>query len=370
MFRNGRPATHVFRIFSTLVIAIVGVGATAVASGASSEDPDLYPARALDPTNQNIATFGQSAASAGDVNVNGDGFDDMVAGAPGWDGEEMAEGRAHVYLGSATGLQASPATFESDQNGARFGFSVGTAGDVDSDGYDDVVVSTNVWDGQETDEGRAYVYLGSVAGLQASPTTLDPTDQPTAFFGISIGTAGDINSDGYDDVVVGAFAWDGEQDGEGRVYLYMRRIAPVFEPRSDKIVHEGETFSFRVRATDANFDPLTYSATDLPNGATFDPGTRRFNWASAYEDAGDYEVTFTVSDGERNDTQTVGITVLNTVIIEKTTPSLSLSVSKTTKAIKGSGTLTPPHEGSEIFITLSRKVSGEFKKIVTNRDHG
>lgn len=126
MFGNGRPATHVFRIFSTLVIAMVGVGATAVASGANSEDPGLYPARALDPTNQHIATFGQSAASAGDV--NGDGFDDMVAGAPGWNGEEMAEGRAYVYLGSATGLQANPATFDpTDQPGAFFGNSVGTA---------------------------------------------------------------------------------------------------------------------------------------------------------------------------------------------------------------------------------------------------
>ena len=146
----------------------------------------------------------------------------------------------------------------------------------------------------------------------------------------------------------------------------MRRIAPVFDPRSDKTVHEGETLSFRVRATDANGDALTYSATGLPDGAAFEPETRRFTWTPGFDGAGDYEVTFMVGDGARSDSQTVGISVLNA--IQKTAPTLTLRVSKTAKTLKGSGKLTPPHEGEEIFITLSRKISGVFTKIATNRD--
>jgi hypothetical protein len=68
--------------------------------------------------------------------VNGDGFADVVVGAYGYDNPEGQEGRALVYQGSATGLDPLPAwSVESDQVAAYLGISVGTAGDVNGDGF-------------------------------------------------------------------------------------------------------------------------------------------------------------------------------------------------------------------------------------------
>ena len=265
----------------------------------------------LDPTDQASAFFGTAVAAAGDV--NSDGYDDVIVGAYLWDGQQSNEGRSYLYLGSSSGLQSNPTTLDpTDQASTLFGTSVAAAGDVNSDGYDDVIAGAYGWDGQQPEEGRSYLYLGAASGVQSSPTALDPTDQPGAFFGYSVAAAGDVNSDGYEEVIVGAYAWDGQQEDEGRAYLFMRPLAPVFAARSDKLVHEGETLSFRVRATDGNGDPLTYSATNLPAGASFDPSTRRFSWTPSFAQSGDYEVTFAVSDGTgRSDSQTIGISVID-----------------------------------------------------------
>ncbi|MDP2308507.1 MAG: MopE-related protein [Pseudomonadota bacterium] len=106
-------------------------------------------------------------ASAGDV--NGDGYGDVVVGAYAYDNGSTDEGRAYVYLGSSSGLATSEAwTAESDQSGAYFGRSATSAGDVNGDGYGDVVVGAYLYDNGSTDEGRAYVYLGSSSGLATS----------------------------------------------------------------------------------------------------------------------------------------------------------------------------------------------------------
>jgi hypothetical protein len=150
------------------------------------------------------AYFGNAVASAGDV--NGDGYGDVIVGADGYDNGQSNEGRAFVYHGSATGLSLSPAwTAESDQAGAAFGTSVGSAGDVTGDGYSDVIVGSDKFDNGELDEGRAYVYYGAKSGLSGSPAWTAESSQTQAFFGYAVNTAGDVNGDGYSDVIVGAY---------------------------------------------------------------------------------------------------------------------------------------------------------------------
>ena len=106
-------------------------------------------------------------ATAGDV--NGDGYADVIVGAPFYDNGQTDEGRAFVYHGSAGGLSGSAAwTAESDQAGASFGLSVATAGDVNGDGYADVIVGAPTTTNGQTNEGRAYVYHGSAGGLSGS----------------------------------------------------------------------------------------------------------------------------------------------------------------------------------------------------------
>ncbi len=111
-------------------------------------------------SNQVSAEFGQSVASAGDV--NGDGFSDVIVGAPLFDNGETDEGRAYVYHGSASGLSTVPNwTAESNQAGARFGTSVASAGDVNGDGFSDVIVGAPFFENGESEEGLAFVYHGS-----------------------------------------------------------------------------------------------------------------------------------------------------------------------------------------------------------------
>jgi len=177
--------------------------------------------------NQATAWFGNSVASAGDV--NNDGYDDVIVGAPYYDNGEGNEGGAFVYHGSASGLSTSADwTAESNKAVAFFGNSVASAGDVNNDGYGDVIIGARVYDNQANNEGRAYVYLGSSSGLAGSAVwTMDPTDQASAEFGFSVASAGDVNNDGYDDVIVGAYKYDNGQADEGRAYVYYGRSSGV-----------------------------------------------------------------------------------------------------------------------------------------------
>jgi hypothetical protein len=93
--------------------------------------------------------------------MNCDGYDDVIVGAFHYHNGQGSEGRAFVYHGSASGLSAMPDwTEESNQDGANFGWSVGTAGDVNGDGCDDVISGAPLYDHGQTDEGAAVVFPG------------------------------------------------------------------------------------------------------------------------------------------------------------------------------------------------------------------
>jgi hypothetical protein len=169
--------------------------------------------------NQASAYFGNCVATAGDV--NGDGYSDVIVGAYAYDNGQTDEGGAFVYLGSATGLNSSPSwTGEGNQANAQYGILVSTAGDVNGDGYSDIIVGARFYDNGQTDEGRAYLYHGSAGGLSATANWTAESDQANAYFGNAASTAGDVNGDGYSDVIVGAFLYDNGQTDEGKVYVY------------------------------------------------------------------------------------------------------------------------------------------------------
>src|SRR5262249_31782614 len=149
------------------------------------------------------AEFGSAGAPAGDV--EGDGYADVVIGAPALTNGDRNEGRAYVFSGSSTGLSATPSwTVESDQRDAFFGNAVGAAADVNGDGFGDVIVGSYVYDDGQTDEGAAFVYLGSPAGPAVAPAWSADGNQVGANFGISVAAAGDVNGDGFGDVIIRA----------------------------------------------------------------------------------------------------------------------------------------------------------------------
>jgi len=87
---------------------------------------------------------------------------------------------------------------------------------------------------------------------------------------------------------------------------------PVLASIGNKTVNEGQLLSFTISATDADGDTLTYSASSLPSGATFNSSTKTFTWTPSYRQAGSYSsVNFTVSDSKANDSETITITVNN-----------------------------------------------------------
>ena len=166
------------------------------------------------------AQSGFSVANAGDL--NGDGFQDMAVGIYGYSNGEAGEGAVMIYFGTASGVdQTVDAVLESNQINARFGAAVAGAGDVNGDGYDDLIVGAPFIDTVNTDDGRGYLYFGGPGAFDTSADAVLGLSQASAFFGASVAGAGDVNGDGYADVIVGAPLYDVGLVQEGQAFLYL-----------------------------------------------------------------------------------------------------------------------------------------------------
>jgi outer membrane protein assembly factor BamB len=88
---------------------------------------------------------------------------------------------------------------------------------------------------------------------------------------------------------------------------------PVLDPVSDRAVSEGSLLEFTITASDPDRDALVYIASNLPDGADFDSGTRKFSWTPGFDQAETYaDVYFEVTDGELSDSENIAVTVENT----------------------------------------------------------
>ena len=222
-------------------------------------DPVLSGPTWTAESNQSDAAFGWSVSGAGDV--NDDGFDDVLVGAYRFDSGQNNEGRAFLYLGSASGPSVTADwTAESDQEGALFGFSVSAAGDVNNDGFDDLLIGAPNYDNGETNEGRASLYLGSASGPSLSADWSAESDQANADFGRSVATAGDVNGDGFDDVLIGAPNLDRGETSEGAAFVYLGSAS------GPSLVHDWSAESDQVNA---NYGWSVACAGDV-NGDTLD----------------------------------------------------------------------------------------------------
>jgi hypothetical protein len=165
------------------------------------------------------ATFGHAVAGAGDV--NDDGYADVLVGAPQYANGEEEEGAAFLFYGSPAGLIATPGwSFEGDQLGAELGTSVASAGDLNGDGVGDAIVGAPLYDDVVQDVGAILVFLGSTQGLSTAPQQILDSDQANSSFGFSVAPLGDVTGDGHDDVVVGAPLFTHDQSAEGAVFIF------------------------------------------------------------------------------------------------------------------------------------------------------
>ena len=215
------------------------------------------------------ALLGNNVSTAGDV--NGDGFDDVLVGARLLDNPEVDEGKTFLYLGSAAGLSLTPAwTFESDQPGAQVGRAM-AAGDVNGDGFGDVIVGSGLYDNDQVDEGRAWLFLGSSSGLSTTPAWIVESNQSSSAFGVPAVGVGDINGDGFDDVMVSATFIDFDLVDEGGAFLYLGSPTGP-STTADQVIEGNQTLSLFGRtagAGDVNgdgFDDVLLGAASWDGG--------------------------------------------------------------------------------------------------------
>ncbi len=160
---------------------------------------------------------GTSVSSAGDV--NGDGFDDIIVGAPNNDAGGSNAGRAYIYFGGLIINSIADVILTGAAANDNFGISVSKAGDVNGDGYSDVIVGAHLNDAAGNNAGRAYIYFGGENMNSTADVTLTGQGADNSF-GFSVSTAGDMNGDGFSDVIVGAFMNNAMGAGSGRAYIF------------------------------------------------------------------------------------------------------------------------------------------------------
>lgn len=144
--------------------------------------------------------------------IDGDGFEDLAVGAL---NDAGGYGRVYVYTGSPIGVVTAPAfELDGEATGTQFGSTLAGVGDLNGDGYDDLAVGAYAYN---TNTGRVYLYFGSATGFSSTADTVLEGTISGGFFGLAIAGIGDISGDGYNDLAIGAY---GVGTGTGAVFLY------------------------------------------------------------------------------------------------------------------------------------------------------
>lgn len=172
--------------------------------------------KATDP--QKGDSWGLSVEGIGDL--DGDGFGDVVVGAPGWDDGASDAGAAFIYLGAATGPSSAseiPLLAASPRASDYLGDELAPVGDLDGDGHADLLVGARRYGDGDDRTGTAFLYMGASSGVATARTELlvgaDSADEDK--FGSAVAGGGDLNGDGFPDLVVGASKKD-----DGAIYAF------------------------------------------------------------------------------------------------------------------------------------------------------
>lgn len=201
----GNGLVQVFRSFPGLPLVPPPPGQTSTLTGTAT------------------SRFGTSLAFTGDV--DGDGFNDLLVGAPNHDTAALDAGRAELFRGTRDGVSATASwTWTGTTDFQRTGAAVAFAGDVNGDGRTDAVIGVPGYSNGQLNEGRVLVFLAT--GSPGTPLELGPvftfeSNVANARLGESVAAAGDLNGDGFADLVAGAPGTAEGQSERGALYVFL-----------------------------------------------------------------------------------------------------------------------------------------------------
>jgi len=177
---------------------------------------------------------------AGDLNT--DGFDDIVVSVA--NVSQARDFNVYVYKGSSNKNLSSPQKISiptSIGDGSIIG-KVASAGDLNGDGFDDLLVGNEFANGSWEGEGKAYVFFGSSSNLSSSPDIVidNPNPQYNVRFGESLCGIKDFNFDGFDDILIGCpYSLDNGTTYNGTAYVYYGSPSGITNAPSINLTEEG-----------------------------------------------------------------------------------------------------------------------------------
>ena len=232
---------------------------------------------------------GHAVSGAGDV--NGDGLDDLIVGAYGADANGLASsGASYVVFGTAGGLAANLALSTLDgTNGFKIsgeavgdvsGFSVSGAGDINGDGFDDLLIGAGEADpNNHLSSGASYVVFGRADWSTTANLNVSALDGSNGFkisgeaaddrSGAFLSAAGDVNGDGFDDLVIGAFGADSNGSYSGASYVVFGRADWSTTANLNLLALDGSNGFKIIGAAGADYSGTSVSAAGDVNGDGF-----------------------------------------------------------------------------------------------------
>jgi len=239
--------------------------------------------------------FGYAVSGVGDINK--DGYDDFVVGAPGSNAGGSDAGRVYLFLGARTPDESAVKTWDGDCPLGRMGHSVAGEFDFNDDGRPDFVVGAPDHNCTGTKAGQVRIYAGSASGFAEEIHRFHGS--PNWALGTSVESAGDFNNDGIDDVAAGAP--QPHDSNAGRVLVWMGQALPQPDPQPLVIVGEtgNDRFGWSVAtAGDINRDGRDDLVVGAPGRGTNHGAVYLFHGSPSPDGVHDWRATGSESNGE------------------------------------------------------------------------